>query len=56
MPEGIPGLLPDQVAVYYVERTADGVAVERLRIDETGEFIDTWPRGFVRERAEELFG
>ncbi len=55
LPEGIPGLLPDQVAVYYVERTADGVTVKRLRIDETGEFIDKWPRGFFRERAEELF-
>jgi hypothetical protein len=26
-----------------------------LRIDDTGEFIDRWPRGFFEERAEELF-
>lgn len=47
-------VLPDDVAVYYVDRTPDGVTVTRLRIDETGEFIDRWPNGFFRERGKEL--
>ncbi len=55
LPEGIKGLSPEKVAVYYIERATDGVTAKRLRIDETGEFIDKWPKGFFRERAEELF-
>lgn len=55
LPEGVNGLLPDEIAVYYVERTTGGVTAKRLRIDESGEFIDKWPKGFFRERAEELF-
>ena len=38
---------------------ADGMPtplhLKHLRIDETGEFLDRWPRGFFEERAEELF-
>lgn len=56
LPEGVNGLLPDEIAVYHVDRSEDGVCVKRLRIDETGEFLDDWPRGFFDERAEELFG
>jgi hypothetical protein len=48
-------LRPEEVAIYHIARTEEGVAVKRLRIDETGEFIDKWPGGFFRERAEELF-
>lgn len=55
LPEGVKGLSPDQVAVYFVERNTDGVTTKRLRIDETGEFMDRWPKGFFEERAEELF-
>ena len=46
---------PDDVAVYWVEQGEEGVEVKRLRIDETGEFVDRWPRGFFDERARELF-
>lgn len=55
LPEGIPPLQPESIAVYFVEKTSTGVSAERLRIDETGEFIDRWPGGFFRERAKELF-
>lgn len=55
LPKGVSGLLPEELAVYYIERTAGGVTAKRLRIDESGEFIDKWPKGFFRERAEELF-
>jgi len=55
LPEGHRGLRPDDIAVYHVKRVPDGVEVVRLRIDETGEFIDKCPKGFFEERAEELF-
>jgi hypothetical protein len=66
LPRGHPGLKPEQVSVVYVEpgdeqhKAAEGhgppaVRLKHLRIDETGEFLDRWPKGFFEERAEELF-
>lgn len=55
LPTGVKGLLPDELAVYYIERSSDGVVAKRLHIDENGEFIDKWPKGFFRERSKELF-
>jgi len=55
LPPGAPNLAPDDIAVYYAEHDGGTTKYSRLRIDETGEFIDRWPRGFFEERAEELF-
>ena len=55
LPEGKPALKPDQVSVVYVEQFDGEVRATRLRIDETGEFIDRWPQGFFDERDDELF-
>ena len=55
LPEGKPALKPDQVSVVYVDQIDGEVRATRLRIDETGEFIDHWPQGFFRERVAELF-
>lgn len=66
LPPGHPGLKPEQVSVVYVEpgdeqhgiaedQGLSSVRLRQLRIDETGEFKDRWPRGFFEERAEELF-
>ena len=55
LPEGKPALKPDQVFVVYVEQADGEVRATRLRIDETGEFIDRWPQGFFDERNDELF-
>lgn len=55
LPEGKPPLKPDQVSVVFLEQQDGEMRVTRLRIDETGEFIDRWPQGFFRERAAELF-
>ena len=55
LPEGKPALKPDQVSVVYVEQIEGEVRATRLRIDETGEFIDRWPQGFFDERTDELF-
>ena len=55
LPEGKPALRPEQVSVVYLDQVDDEVRATRLRIDETGEFIDRWPHGFFEERADELF-
>jgi hypothetical protein len=63
LPPEHPGLKPDQVSVVYIEpplaspssTDRSGVRVRQLPIDETGEFMDRWPKGFFEERAEELF-
>ena len=55
LPEGKPALRPDQVSVVYLDQVNGEVQATRLRIDETGEFIDRWPHGFFEERADELF-
>jgi hypothetical protein len=55
LPEGILPLEPDSIAIYFIGKESGSVSAKRLRIDETGEFIDKWPGGFFRERAGELF-
>jgi hypothetical protein len=55
LPDGHPGLRPEDVSVMYLSRGAGGTEAHRIRIDETGEFIDQWPKGFFEERAKELF-
>ena len=47
-------LTPDDVSILYVSRGANGSRVERLRLDDEGDFIDQWPGGFFPERLREL--
>lgn len=54
MGEGTQPFTADQLAVVYVESTAEGVRFRRLRVDQQGEFLDPWPRGFFAERMREL--
>ncbi len=51
----VAGLTPDDLSVIYVEGRDEGVRFRPLRIDQSGEFLDRWPRGFFEERGEELF-
>lgn len=55
LPPSVIGLDPADLAVIYVEGSDDGVQFHALRVDNEGEFIDRWPKGFFAERAEELF-
>ncbi len=55
LPAHIPPVKPDDVCVLWVDNLGDGTTFQRLRIDDQGEFIDRWPKGFFSERAEELF-
>ena len=55
LPPGTTGLKPDDLSVIYVEKSEEGVQLRALRVDEDGEFLDCWPKGFFDERTEELF-
>ncbi|WP_182871201.1 DUF3696 domain-containing protein [Rhodopirellula sp. JC639] len=56
LPDDVPSLTPEDIAVYFIGRDGESTTAKQLRIDESGEFIDPWPGGFFDERAEELFG
>jgi hypothetical protein len=55
LPPGVAGLKAEDLAVIYVEGDDSGVRFRPLAVDQEGEFLDRWPRGFFEERAEELF-
>jgi hypothetical protein len=55
LPPGVMGLSPSDVSVVYVEATENGPNFKTLRVDQDGEFLDRWPKGFFRERSKELF-
>lgn len=55
LPDGIKPVKPEDVSIVYFEPFDSGVKARRIHIDEEGEFIERWPRGFFAERAEELF-
>ena len=46
-------LLPDGVAICYIEAREGGAEIQHLRIDEDGRFMDRWPHGFFPERMRE---
>ena len=47
-------LAPDHVCVLYVEPGPRGARARRLRLDNSGQFIDEWPDGFFEERLDDL--
>lgn len=55
---GAPGLslTADRLAVYFVEANADGTSIRELVLDEKGNFVGGWPKGFFDEREREFFG
>jgi hypothetical protein len=55
LPEGMPAITPDDVAVVYVKPGKDGSEVIHIPVNEDGEFDKPWPDGFFSERARELF-
>lgn len=54
LPEGMNSVNEDDVSIFYLEPSEDGVMAKRIRIDADGEFCDRWPQGFFVERREEL--
>jgi predicted ATPase len=55
LPIDAPSLTPDLISVFYIEQSEKGMSITPLKVDETGEFTNRWPRGFFEERDEELF-
>jgi hypothetical protein len=52
--DAAPAFSDDKLSVLYIESSPEGVRVRRLRVDERGEFVDRWPKGFFAERMKEL--
>lgn len=47
---------PGMVSVLYVQPAGrNGAEIRRLRIDDSGEFVDEWPDGFFEESYREMF-
>jgi len=55
LPPGTKPLLPEDLAIYFVEKDENGIVISSIHVDEEGDFIDHWPQGFFGERARELF-
>ena len=45
---------PEDVSIIYVSRGPEGAKLQRLHLDEEGDFVDEWPDGFFPERLREL--
>lgn len=54
--QGGPSLIPEDIAVHFVEPSESGPRIHRIRIDQDGEFMDPWPKGFFPERMKEVYG
>jgi len=55
LPDGMPPIRPEDVAVLYVKPGEEGAEVIEIPITEDGDFARPWPSGFFTERAKELF-
>lgn len=49
-------ITPENISLNFIESNEQGgIKLTPIRIDDDGEFLDRWPKGFFAERAEELF-
>lgn len=48
-------LTPAELSIYFIEQREAGISCHSIRVDDDGDFIDRWPKGFFAERAGELF-
>lgn len=55
LPDDIKPVYTKDVSIMYIESGEDGVVAKRIEIDDDGEFVTRWPKGFFGERREELF-
>jgi AAA ATPase domain/AAA domain, putative AbiEii toxin, Type IV TA system/Protein of unknown function (DUF3696) len=47
-------LTPAELSVNFLEQGEAGISLLPIRVDEDGEFMDKWPKGFFEEREDEL--
>jgi hypothetical protein len=51
----IKQIKPEDVSILYVDRVGDyGSVIKRMRLDEYGDFIDSWPDGFFVDAFSDL--
>ena len=57
LPEGLPPVRPEDVAILYVQPKEDGSGsvVSEIELDEEGQLLDPWPGGFFEEGFKERF-
>jgi len=55
LPDGHPGLRPEDVSVIYVKRTESGSQAHRIDIDANGDFVQPWPDDFFELDFHERF-
>ena len=55
LPDGAPGLHPDDVAVFFVEPDGAETLVREMPLNERGELVKAWPGGFFEEDLREIF-
>ncbi len=48
-------LAPSDLSINFIEQTETSISCKTIRVDQDGDFVDHWPRGFFAERAKELF-
>jgi hypothetical protein len=53
LPEGMPPVSRDDIAVYLIQNEGKGVAVMQMRINHRGEFVKPWPKGLFEESLRE---
>jgi AAA15 family ATPase/GTPase len=49
----------EDIAVYFIDKSANpevGSTILPLRLDEDGDFMDRWPKGFFEESIQEILG
>ena len=55
LPDGLPPVTPEDVAILYVEPRGTAAVVRELELDEEGKLLDPWPGGFFEEGFKERF-
>lgn len=55
LPEGVPPVTPDDVAVLYVKPDGPRSVVLEMPLNEKGELVKPWPGGFFEEGFREVF-
>lgn len=55
LPDGLPPLTPDHIAVLFVEREGTRSIVREMPLNERGELVKAWPGGFFEEGLREVF-
>ena len=48
-------LSPGELSIYFIEQGEEGISCHSIRVDQDGDFIDHWPKGFFNERVKELY-